>query len=214
MYDQPGTVLRGHCSDAQNIAIVAPYIKADALTMILGVVSPVASLVCITRWKLYDLTVGASDSECRTIVKEFGGSFRLHPSLHAKYYRIDDVVLIGSANLTSSAMGWSPQSNLEILCRPGNDFDECAFWQELLKDSREISDDEFRRWEAIVKINARSEWANAVNQPRLDSWRPTTRDPRHLELSYQGREDEIASFDEQRGGTPRPPDSSSAPKLI
>ncbi len=115
MSNRPGAALSRLCSGAQYLVIAAPYIKADALATVLADASPVASLICITRWNPYDIAVGASDTECRTIVTERGGSFRLHPSLHAKYYRIDDTVLIGSANLTSSAMGWSPQSNLEIL---------------------------------------------------------------------------------------------------
>ena len=129
---------------------------------------------------------------------DFGGSFRLHPSLHAKYYRIDDVVLIGSANLTSSAMGWSPHPNLEILCRAGDDFDPVAFEQALLNEARELSDDEFLRWEAIAQVAARREQELTGGQPELAAWRPRTRDPIHLELSYAGRGDEIASFDEQR----------------
>ena len=108
-----------------------------------------------------------------------------------------DVILIGSANLTSSAMGWSPQPNLEILCRAGDDFDSLTFQQELLSGAREISDDEFLRWEAVSKIATSRVGAIAGGQPRLATWRPTTRDPIHLELSYQGREDQIASFDEQ-----------------
>ena len=185
------------CSDAQNLILAAPYIKGDALTRVLADVSPIASLICITRWNLHDLAVGASDTECRTIVTERGGSFRLHPSLHAKYYRVDDMVLIGSANLTSSAMGWSRQPNLEILCRPGDDFDY-AFLQGLLEGSREIGDDEFARWEAITEISTRSNSVITGDQPQLDTWRPATRDFRNLELSYQEREDEIASSDEQR----------------
>ena len=129
MYGRPGDVLSSVCSGAQHLILAAPYIKADALTKVLADVSPAASLICITRWNLHDLAVGASDTECRTIVTERGGSFRLHPSLHAKYYRVDNAVLIGSANLTSSALGWSRQPNLEILCRPRDDFDADTFQQ-------------------------------------------------------------------------------------
>ncbi len=185
------------CSGAQHLIIAAPYIKADALAKVLADVRPAASLVCTTRWHPHDLAVGASDVECRAIVTKRGGSFRLHPSLHAKYYQIDDVVLIGSANLTSSAMGWAPHSNLEILCHAGDDFDARSFQQELLKGSREISDDEFARWEAIVKINTRSSTTSG-EQPMLGSWRPKTRDIKHLERAYRDREDEIAASDEQR----------------
>ncbi len=193
----PGDLVTRLCSNAQRLVIAAPYIKADALSRVLAAANAEASLICVTRWSPHDLAVGASDAECRSLVVNFGGSFRLHPSLHAKYYRIDDVVLIGSANLTSSAMGWSPQPNLEILCRGGEDFDSWAFQQELLSDAREINDDEFLRWEAIAKIATSRVGVIAGGQPRLNTWRPTTRDPIHLELSYQGIEDQIASSDEQ-----------------
>ena len=197
MSSQPGDVLEGFCAGAQRLVLVAPYIKADALTKILASIDPAASLACVTRWNPHDLATGASDPECRTIVKKFGGSFRLHPTLHAKYYRIDDVVLVGSANLTSSAMGWSSQPNLEILCRPSDDFEPYTFENNMFRDAREISDEEFHQWEAIAKINTQIYNAIVASPPMLDSWRPTTREPRHLEVSYQGREEDIASFDEQ-----------------
>ena len=197
MYRQPWKVLRNLCSGAQHLIIAAPYIKADALAKVLSDVRPAASLICITRWHPNDLAVGVSDVECRTIVTKRGGSFRLHPSLHAKYYQIDDAILIGSANLTSSAMGWAPHSNLEILCRAGDDFDACNFRQELLQGSREIGDVEFARWEAIVKINTRGSTTSG-EQPMLGSWRPATRDLKHIELAYRDRGDEIASPDEQK----------------
>ncbi len=198
MYGRPGDILSSICSGAQQLIIAAPYVKADALTKVLADVSPAASLICITRWNLHDFAAGVSDTECRTIITERGGSFRLHPSLHAKYYRIDDVILVGSANLTSSAMGWSPHPNLEILCRPRDDFDADTFQQFLFEGAREIGDKEFAHWESIAKIGAQDTRNATGGQPRLDTWRPATRDFRNLELSYQGREDEIASFDEQR----------------
>ena len=198
MYARPGDELLRCCAEAQHLFIVAPYIKANALTRVIDAIGDISSLTCVTRWDPHDLAVGVSDTECRAIVKEHGGSFRLHPSLHAKYYRMDDDVLIGSANLTFSALGWSTQPNLEILCRAGNDFDAHTFQQELLKEAREISDDEFFLWEAVAKTNIGSRKLTAGGQPLLATWRPATRDPRHLELAYRGQDEEIASFDEQR----------------
>lgn len=199
MSNRPGNALSRLCSGAQHLVIAAPYIKADALAKVLADVRPAASLICVTRWYPHDIAAGASDTECRTIVTERGGSFRLHPSLHAKYYRIDDAILIGSANLTSPAMGWSLQSNLEILCHPGSDFDPLEFEQDLLQHTREISDDEFARWDSIATINVRSQVPiTPGTQPPLDNWRPATRDPTHLEFTYQGQQDRIASFDEQQ----------------
>ena len=198
MYERPGDALIGLCSGAQHLIIAAPYIKADALAKVLANVSPTASLICVTRWNPHDLAAGVSDTECRTLVLERGGSFRLHPSLHAKYYSMDNSVLIGSANLTFAAMGWSPHPNLEILCPPRDDFDAETFQRLLLEGAREIDDVEFARWESIVKLNTEVKSTVADAQPQLETWRPTTRDPRHLELVYRGRENSIASFDEQR----------------
>ena len=198
MYNRPGDELLSCCAGAQHLFIAAPYIKANALTKVLDAIGEISSLTCVTRWNPHDLAVGASDTKCRTIVKEHGGAFKLHPSLHAKYYRMDDDILIGSANLTFAAMGWSAQTNTEIICRPGSDFDAQAFQQKVLNEAREISDDEFLHWEAVAKASPPTENPVASGQPLLDTWRPATRDPKNMELAYQGREDEIASFDEQR----------------
>ena len=201
MSENPGNTILDLCLNTQHFVLAAPYIKTGALGRILTGAKSTASLVCITRWQPDDIIVGASDIGCRALVVDRGGSFRLHPFLHAKYYRMDDVVLVGSANLTSSAMGWASQPNLEILCRAGDDFDAQGFERELLRNSREISDIEFARWETLVEIDARSSSAISGVQPLLDAWRPATRDPRNLELAYFGREDEIASFDEQRAAS-------------
>ena len=196
--NRPGDLLTLLSKDAQSLVIAAPYIKADALLRVLASTNTEASLVCVTRWIPHDLALGASDVECRELVVGFGGSFRLHPSLHAKFYHLDDVVLIGSANLTLSALGWSDGPNLEILCQAGSDFDFRAFEQALLDDSREVTDADFKRWQAISRIEANLGRQLTEGQQRLSAWRPRTRDPIHLELSYQGRVDEIASLDEQR----------------
>ena len=44
-------------------------------------------------------------------------------SLHAKYYRCDGHVLIGSANLTESGMGLGASPNFEILALADRSFD-------------------------------------------------------------------------------------------
>ena len=197
---QPGDLLMNLCTDARCLVMAAPYIKEDALSVILANLDPSASLTCVTRWSLNELVTGVSDVQCRSIVKEFGGSFRLHPSLHAKYYRIDDVVLVGSANLTSSAMGWSVQPNLEILCHASDDFDSNRFQRTLLQDAREIADEEFRYWETVGHIATKdASNSNSIDrQMQLRTWKPRTRDPKNFMLAYRNRNIEIASFDEQR----------------
>lgn len=197
MNAHPGDLLLRHCVGKQNLFLSAPYIKADALAKVLDAASSISSLTCVTRWQPHDLAAGVSDVECRTMIIERGGSFWLHPSLHAKYYRLNDVVLVGSANLTLPGMGWAAQSNLEILIRAGDDFNSEAFQQELLTNARQITDEEFLSWNTITKSGAEVFPHTVDEQSILHTWRPSTRDPRNLELAYIGQVDEIASFDEQ-----------------
>lgn len=198
MIKPPGNVLTCLCNSARRLLMVAPYIKADALSRVLDNLNPATTLTCITRWNVNDIAVGASDVQCRSIVKEFGGSFLLHPTLHAKYYRVDDAILIGSVNLTNAAMGWSPEPNLEILTQAGADFDPSVFESVLMNESREVSDDEFERW--LATVNLLPERGTFGDARGIGSWRPATRDPQNLILIYQGRDNDIASSDERRAG--------------
>lgn len=198
MPETPGNSLFPLCKEASRLVLAAPYIKSDALSRVLEHIHPSASLTCITRWKAQDIFTGASDIECRTIVKERRGAFRIHPSLHAKYYHVDDAVLIGSANLTNAAMGWGRKSNLEILCTPGPEFNAIAFEQLLLEHSQEVSDADFEYWEAIAQLDLKSGSAAFAQDAQVRTWRPATRDPRNLLLAYQGGTNNIASIDEQR----------------
>ncbi len=117
-----GILLISNCSEANCLAFPAPYMGADALRRALSKVSPQACLTCITRWHLQDLLHGASDIDCKTNNTGFGGSFRFQLTLHAKDYRPDDSILMGFANLTLPALGWSEQAKPEILCSAGDDF--------------------------------------------------------------------------------------------
>lgn len=191
-------MLESILGEAQDVVIAAPYIKANALSRVLANVGVDVSLVCVTRWQMQDIALGASDVECRTLVKELGGVFKLHPTLHAKYYRADEKILVGSANLTYSALGWSAEPNLEILCTAGTDFDANAFERQLLDDSREISNKEFARWQSIERIDFHSSLLSVSTSPYLGTWRPLTRNPENFLLAYKGLIDEIASTDEQQ----------------
>lgn len=187
------------CADAQNVMLAAPYVKASALSRVLDGVGGGAFVSVITKWTPNDLAIGSSDLRCRAIIKDLGGSFRLHPTIHAKYYRINDEVLVGSANVTSAALGWSTRPNLEILCRPGPDFDAVQFERSLREQSRELSDHEFAAWQQVGDMKALlRERQVSLELPRLENWWPITRDLRNLKLAYRDNLEDIASFDEQR----------------
>jgi len=150
MWQELGEKLATQAEDSRYVFIVAPYIKAQTLKRILQRVKLMNQLVCITRWSVDELIQGVSDISVRKIAQEAGGKFMLHQRLHAKYYRFDAQIFVGSANVTDRAMGWSSLSNLEILHRVNDEFDHNGFEKEVLCGSREIGDLEEKGWKLAV----------------------------------------------------------------
>ena len=198
MVESPWETLLERCKDATEALIVAPYIKVDTLMAVIGQLHPAASLQCFTRWTPLDIQMGASDLDCRSMVVERGGSFRLHNRLHAKYYRFDDQVLVGSANLTAAGLSYPRDGNLEILCEPGPPFVAIAFESKLRSESKSVSDEDFRVWQQCPVLERMVDPLTEDTAGRsLDDWIPQTRNPEYLWLHYSGSERQIVS-EEQR----------------
>ena len=193
--NRPWSALKGFARDADRVLIVAPYIKVDTLRRLLPLISEHAQLTCVTRWQRADVTAGVSDVVCRTLVAQRGGRFLLNQRLHAKYYRLGDTVLVGSANLTAAGMGYGSFANVEILCEPGPGFDPAAFERELLEGAREVTDVEFERWNALERIQVVATAVAQSEEP--NEWRPMTREPAHVWLTYRGDVAGVVSGDER-----------------
>ena len=155
-------------------------------------------LVCVTRWLVDELAEGVSDIAVREVVREAGGRFMLHQSLHAKYYRFDGEAFVGSANLTDAGLGWSKSPNLEILCRTGEEFNRGEFEEEVLSQAREIGDLEQQGWMLAVE-RARKPYEKSDEREAMSGeWSPKARDIASVLHVYSGRRGAIASEDEQR----------------
>lgn len=72
-------------------------------------------LLVTTRWRPEEVRAGVSDLSVLDVLNDRGSSLMLRDDLHAKYYRADQRVFIGSANVTAQALGWADPSNLELL---------------------------------------------------------------------------------------------------
>lgn len=100
-----------HC-----VVLCAPFIKAKILETLLSVVPSDVSVRVITRWRAAEVAAGISDLEVLQIANERPKTeLRLLDELHAKLYVADDQCLVGSANLTATALGWTERSNIELL---------------------------------------------------------------------------------------------------
>ena len=107
----PGELLVEAARGAHEVVLIAPYMKERTLRSLIEHFDRDAALTCVTRWLPGDIDAGVSDIAVQAIRAEPWWAFRLHASLHAKYYRFDDEVFVGSVNVTASGvwLGGTPQ---------------------------------------------------------------------------------------------------------
>lgn len=100
----------------EDVLICAPFIKAGVLKRLLQTIPSHVPVRVVTRWLPAEVAVGISDLEVFDVVTaRRGARLELLDRLHAKIYVADRLALVGSANLTGAALGWSDKPNLELL---------------------------------------------------------------------------------------------------
>ncbi|TGB44641.1 hypothetical protein [Mycolicibacterium peregrinum] len=141
--------------------------------------------VLITRWRPDEVAAGVSDTQVLPVLRARGGTVYLHDRLHAKYYRNEHRVLIGSANLTATALGWAALPNIELLVE--SDMAAAKALEAELLGSGVVATDEIA---ANVDELARL-LGPPVNSPRVDiahrpvgMWMPSLRLPADLFAAY------------------------------
>ena len=128
------------------VLIVAPYIKSHTLRKLIGEMPAAATeLICVTRWLPEDIAAGVCDLEIfEDVTSRSGGKLLVHPHLHAKYYRASELCLVGSANLTSRALGWITPGNIELLVQLPADFPGLREWERTMLGSAIAATSELR----------------------------------------------------------------------
>ena len=116
--DTQGTRIRALFeSAAGEVAIIAPFIKVDAMRSLLDVIPSNTHLRCVTRWLPREVAAGVSDPEILDVLEERGDfDLSLVDRLHAKLYIAGDRCLVGSANVTLAGLGEGGDGgNIEVL---------------------------------------------------------------------------------------------------
>lgn len=94
--------------------LVSPFVTAEGLNAI--VPSDGAQTLLLTSWRADHLRAGIADLSLYPYCKDHGISLHVLDTLHAKFYsRGLQSAWLGSANLTSTALGLSSAPNDEIL---------------------------------------------------------------------------------------------------
>jgi len=100
----------------RQVRLISPFVKVDTLTRVLRAIPAGVPVEVCTRWRPDEIAAGVSDLAVWDVCNDAENvSLRLCDRLHAKAYVFDDFALIGSANLTATALGWRRRPNIELL---------------------------------------------------------------------------------------------------
>lgn len=170
---------------ASRATIVAPFIKVDALQSLLEAIPSTIPLRCVTRWRPTEVAAGVSDPEILDMLRERGMyELLLVDRLHAKLYVADHTCLVGSANVTLSALGETTGAgNIEVMVRTS--VDDPGVSETLATIDREATPASELMADAVRRL------ANALpsSEPLADAklWHPFSRRPEHAFRVYSGR---------------------------
>lgn len=195
-YLEPGERLRDFLGVAEReLLIVAPFVKVEALRRLLSKRRATAEVTFVTRWRADEIALGVSDVGAFDVIAELSGKTFLVNRLHAKYFRSDSRVLMGSANVTATALGWARTPNLELLGEIPRDESSYSFERTLFAEGIEVDEQLASRFREI-ELEVRSSDPNPVGPEAAqatdegpDLLRLLPRDPRDLWLAYISEND-------------------------
>lgn len=167
-----------------DVLIIAPFIKIDALRSLLKVVPSGTHLRCVTRWLPEEVAIGVSDPEILDLLEDRGNfSLTLVDRLHAKLYIAGDRCLVGSANVTLAGLGEGGDSNnIEILVDTTIDAPGVA---ETLEEISNTERPATRAGAQIIRRLADRLTASASSTVAIEiSWFPISRRPQDAYLFY------------------------------
>ena len=158
----------------ERVILCAPFVKERVLRTILATIPSPLPLTVVTRWRPDEVAVGVSDLEVFDVISEMeNAELLLLDNLHAKLYVADENCLVGSANLTASALGWSKSSNVELLMPAKTDDFYVALLLKRLENARTATA-EYRQ-----EIQAEADSLESINLIEGEAM-TSEKDNRHL----------------------------------
>jgi hypothetical protein len=179
-----------------EIFLVSPFTNSDAIATLLKECPTNEKVTLITRWRVEDITSGASDVEVYQLLKKYRGQLFVNNRLHAKYYRKGNQALVGSANLTNNGFSIGRIGNLELLIKIAVEpTGYSKFESELLDNSFLVDDILYTKMSALQKeFTPIMKRVEEIPIPPEDSskfsyWWPESRNPESLWEIYLSNND-------------------------
>ena len=185
-------------------AVIAPFIKIDALSKILEL--PVSDeLTVITRWRPEEILKGVSDLEIYPLLKTRGIPLYIHNSIHLKLFLFDsDRAFCSSANVTSMGLGLGQHGNLEAGALVPLQMEDFLALKDLRDAGRLVTDEIYEAYKACIAEAEEIEVTlptltlpDEAEQKFLLSMLPATESPEKLWELYSGLESVMLSKEDR-----------------
>lgn len=201
----PGDQLERMVSEAEeSVLLIAPFVKADTLSRLTGAIRPGVAVTLHTRWRVHEIAMGVSDLEAWDVLRGVAGaSLWLCGPLHAKLYATEKQVMLGSANLTASALGWTPTPNLELMVDYDCGSEALAEFRVRLSAASVLATAELREAMAALVEEAKKLLPPSPPEPGIEEapivwgsaapsdWFPQLQEPSDLRVAYGGGFNEL-----------------------
>ena len=186
---------------SSEILLVSPFINLDLLENLLKSVNGDLSVTLVTRFQVLDLLGGFNDLGVYDFfMKQKNMNLRLLHSLHAKYYRGDSNVILGSGNLTNSGLSRFGNGNAEVMLKMDSstrgihEFEENLIQQSMVPTEQQI--DELRVHLSELQKTTKEDRilikiARDNLQSKTPTWVPQCEMPNSLYEVYGNRVSEI-----------------------
>ncbi len=198
----PGEELLELCAQAkEDVVLVSPFVKSAALKRVLEAIPDKNTTIkCVARWRPEEIAAGVCDVEIFDVIRQWPHArLFIHPLLHAKYFRVDDRCLLGSANLTHRALGWVIPANLELLLEAPAETSKLKQFEETLFSTAFEASEALRDQMASAAKKLQSEGLHAkllVEESTSDDeadfsasgWLPICPWPKQLYKIYSGKD--------------------------
>lgn len=202
MHTSIGNKLLELCATAQStIFLAAPFIKLSTIKRVVQSIPDDVQLTIVGRFAIEDLLSKVTDLSVADYIWDRPKSeLLIHPSLHAKLYRIDTSAMIGSANLTFKGLGWCLAPNIELMVNvSAKEPDVIAIEQFLRTHSIAFSHEIYEKLkDSCTSINTSSTAEDVAEIPQ--TWVPSCRRPELLWHIYQGNILSKCSLDVMESG--------------
>lgn len=173
----------------RRVVLCAPFMKARVLETLLSVVGDDVMVRLVTRWRAVEVAAGVSDLGIFEVANRRARTeLLLLNDLHAKLFVADERCLVGSANLTGAALGWSEFSNVELLVSvPVQNEDVAVLLQQLeaAEPATLAKRSEIEREAAALEAGTWAEGSPVTAEDRSRGWLPRCAAPDRLFDIYE-----------------------------